>query len=296
MIISLQVNFTALSIPDQLIGKLEEKTGCKIVKGFSDDAEIVVFAGKSVPGKKTVFMQSISAGVNHLDFRGIDEKITICSNADAWSIPVAEHAFALILAKYKNICKSNADIRKGLYKREPGDSLQGQTMGILGYGGIGREIARFAKAFGMRTIGFGRSEKKDSNLDIFTKDMEYVFKNSDILVISLPLNSYTRGIIDYNLLSILEGDTILNVGRSEIVNKEDMLRFLDENKNKWFLTDVWWGEPNITGTIPENAIITPHVAGLSRNFMLAPVEKAFENVSAYLEGKQKNIVNRKDYL
>ena len=178
MIISLQANFSGLSIPDNFIEDLKKRTGCSIVRGFSDDAEIVVFAGKPVPGKKTKFMQSISAGVNHLDFKNIDSKIEICSNADAWSIPVAEHAFALILAKYKNICQSDANIKNRVYKREPGNSLYGETIGILGYGGIGREIAKRAKAFGMHTIGYGRTERTDPELDIFTKESEYVARNS----------------------------------------------------------------------------------------------------------------------
>ena len=295
MIISLQANFSGLSIPDNFIEDLKKRTGCSIVRGFSDDAEIVVFAGKPVPGKKTKFMQSISAGVNHLDFKNIDSKIEICSNADAWSIPVAEHAFALILAKYKNICQSDANIKNRIYKREPGNSLYGETIGILGYGGIGREIAKRAKAFGMHTIGLGRTERTDPELDIFTKDSEYVARNSDIVAITLPLNRYTRGMVDYNFLSMVKGDIIVNVGRSEIVDRDGMIQFLNENKNKWFLTDVWWGEPEITGSIPENVIVTPHVAGLSKNFMMVPVELAFDNVLAYLHGTPKNIVNRNDY-
>lgn len=296
MIISLQINFAGFSLPDNFIKTMEEKTGCTIVKGFSDEAEIVVFAGKPEIGKKTIFMQSISAGVNHLDFKSIDKNIIICSNADGWSIPVAEHVFALILSRYKNICKSNTAIRNGTYDRIMGDTLYGKTMGILGYGGIGKEVALRAKAFGMHTLGFGRTEKKDPALDVFSRDSEYVARNSDIIVISLPLNTATKGMIDYKFLSLVKGNIIVNVGRSEIVNREDMIKFLKENKNKWFLTDVWWGEPEIKGEIPENVIVTPHVAGIARNFMQVPVEKAFENVLAYMNNRPNNIVNRKDYV
>ena len=94
---------------------------------------------------------------------------------------------------------------------------------------------------------------------------------------------------------MVKGDIIVNVGRSEIVDRDGMIQFLNENKNKWFLTDVWWGEPEITGSIPENVIVTPHVAGLSRNFMMVPVQHAFDNVLAYLHSTPKNIVNRDDY-
>jgi lactate dehydrogenase-like 2-hydroxyacid dehydrogenase len=296
MKISLQVNFSSMSIPDTLIKELEKQTGCEIIRGFSDDAEIVVFAGKPEVGKKTVFMQSVSAGVNHVDFRGIPENVTVCSNADAWSIPVAEHAFALLLSKYKNICKSDSLMRNGKYERELSDSLYGKTLGIMGYGGIGREMARIARVFGMKIIGFGRTEPSDNNLDLFTMDKLYIPENVDIMAITLPLNRYTKGFIDYDLLTKFKGNIILNVGRSEVVEKDGMLKYLSENPEKWFLTDVWWGEPEIEGKIPDNVIVTPHIAGLAKDYMIVPVKKAFQNVSAYLKGQPKNVVNRKDYL
>jgi phosphoglycerate dehydrogenase-like enzyme len=296
MKISLQINFSSLKVPDSLVEELEKQTGCKIIKGFSDDAEIIVFAGKPVIGEKTVFMQSVSAGVNHLDFKNIPENITVCSNADAWSIPVAEHAFALILSKYKNICKSDSLIRNGKYVRELSDSLYGQTLGIMGYGGIGREMARIARAFYMKTIGFGRTPPDDDNLDLFTGDKYYIPANADIMALTLPLNNYTKEFVDHELLSKFKGNIILNVGRSEVVNREDMLNYLSENPEKWFLTDVWWGEPKIEGKIPDNVIVTPHVAGLAKDYMSVPLNRAFENVSAYLKGKPKNVVNRNDYL
>ena len=296
MKISLQINFSAMSIQYSLIHELEKQTGCEIIRGFSDDAEIVVFAGKPKAGKNTVFMQSVSAGVNHVDFKDIPENVTVCSNADAWSIPVAEHAFALLLSKYKNICKSDSLMRNGIYKRELSESLYGKTLGIMGYGGIGREMARIARAFGMKTVGFGRTEPIDNNLDHFTMDRLYIPENADIMAITLPLNKHTRGFIDYELLTKFRGNIILNVGRAEVVKKEDMLNYLSENPEKWFLTDVWWGEPKIQGKIPDNVIVTPHVAGLAEDYMIVPLEKAFQNVSAYLKGHPKNVVNRNDYI
>ncbi|WMT50483.1 MAG: 2-hydroxyacid dehydrogenase [Ferroplasma sp.] len=296
MKISLQVNFSSMSVPDSLIKELEKETGCEITKGFSDDAEIVVFAGKPEVGRNTVFMQSVSAGVNHVNFKDIPENVTVCSNADAWSIPVAEHAFALLLSKYKNICKSNSLIRNGQYERELSESLYGKTLGIMGYGGIGREMARIASVFGMKSVGFGRTEPSDNNLDIFTTDKLYIPENADIMAITLPLNRYTNGFIDYELLKKFRGNIILNVGRAEVVRRDDMLDYLSKNPDKWFLTDVWWGEPKIEGKIPDNVIVTPHVAGLSKDYMTVPLKKAFQNVSAYLNGKPKNVVNRKDYI
>ncbi len=284
------------NIDNNILEKLKSIVNADIVEGFDENAEIVVFSGIPVPGKKTVFMQSLSAGVNHIDFSKIDEKIVICSNANAYSIPVAEHVFALILSHLKKICKFDNEIKNNIYKRESTGALYGMSVGILGYGGIGSEVAKLAKAFNMKTYGFGRTIKKDNNLDYFTEDPDYIYKNSDIIVITLPLNKYTVNFINKNSLNKIKGNTIVNVGRAEIVNHDDMLNYLNQNKNKFFLTDVWWNEPEIIDKIPDNVTITPHIAGVANNYMEIPLIRAFNNVKNYLNGKPENIVNRNDYL
>ncbi len=296
MKISLQMKGRIKKIDKNLLEKLKSIVNAEIVEGFDDDAEIVVFSGHPEPGKKTVFMQSLSAGVNHVDFSKINDKILICSNADAYSIPVAEHVFALILSHLKKICKFDYEIKNNIYKREFTESLYDMSIGILGYGGIGSEVARLAKAFNMKTYGFGRTVKKDNNIDYFTKDPNYIYENSDIIIISLPLNKYTVGFINKNNLNKIKGNIIVNVGRSEIVNHDDMLNYLKNNKNKFFLTDVWWNEPEINDKIPENVVITPHIAGMAKNYIDVPLIRAFNNVKNYLNGKPENIVNRNDYI
>ncbi len=296
MEISLQLEGRIKNMDKTLIKKLENIVNINIVEGFDDNADIVVFSGIPKPGKKTVFMQSLSAGVNHIDFSKIDNNIIISSNADAYSIPVAEHVFALILSKIKNICKFDNEIKNNNYHREFTESLYNMSIGILGYGGIGSEVARLAKAFNMKTYGFGRTAKNDNNLDYFTEDPDYIYENSDIIVITLPLNKYTKDFINKDNLNKIKGNIIVNVARSDIVNKNDMLNYLNENKNKFFLTDVWWNEPEIKDKIPDNVIITPHIAGMAKNYIDIPLIKAFENVKNYLNGKPKNVVNRNDYL
>ncbi len=296
MKVSLQMEGRIKNIDNNILEKLKSIVNADIVEGFDENAEIVVFSGIPVPGKKTVFMQSLSAGVNHIDFSKIDEKIVICSNANAYSIPVAEHVFALILSHLKKICKFDNEIKNNIYKRESTGALYGMSVGILGYGGIGSEVAKLAKAFNMKTYGFGRTIKKDNNLDYFTEDPDYIYKNSDIIVITLPLNKYTVNFINKNSLNKIKGNTIVNVGRAEIVNHDDMLNYLNQNKNKFFLTDVWWNEPEIIDKIPDNVTITPHIAGVANNYMEIPLIRAFNNVKNYLNGKPENIVNRNDYL
>ncbi len=298
MIISLQINADRMDfVNTQYVEKFENFLGQKIYPGYNENADIIVFSGIPKIGNKVVFMQSLSAGVNHLDFKKIPENIVVSSNADAYSFPVAEHVFALLLSHLRSICTHDYEIKHGVYQRNRYMTLNNMTIGILGYGGIGREVARLGKAFGMKTIGYSRTEHKDKFLDEFSFDPCYVLKRSDINVISLPLNKYTENLIDGEKLEMMKGNILINVGRSNIVKKRDMLDFLNANPEKYFLTDVWWNEPHIEDKIPENVLVTPHMAGGPLiNYFDEPLIKAFENVKNFMEGHPKNVVKREDYI
>ncbi|MEM0132542.1 MULTISPECIES: 2-hydroxyacid dehydrogenase [unclassified Acidiplasma] len=297
MKISVQVNTPILgnSIKEKMNEICRKITGCETVSGYSDDADIVLFIGQPKPSKKTVFMQSLSAGVNHVDFSLIPENIKMASNADAWSVPVSEHVMALLLAFTRKICQSNTELHNGIYKRLDDKSyivLNGKTLGILGYGGIGRHVAGLANAFGMKIIAYTRTYKPDDISEF--KMPDELMKLSDFVLISLPLNKYTRNFVDKSLLSKFNGYAIINVGRAEIVNHSDMIDFLN-NSSAYYLTDVWWDEPKINEKIPDNVIITPHIGGMSDN-----IEQQFiyacKNIKNFLNGSPKNIVRRDDYI
>ncbi|MEM0140363.1 MAG: 2-hydroxyacid dehydrogenase [Ferroplasma sp.] len=271
-------------------------TGLETVDGFSDDADIILFSGVPKIGKNTKFIQSISAGVNHLNFNNIPENVIIASNADGYSESVAETAMGLLLAFARKICISNNEIHKGRYLRAKADNyltLYGKKLGILGYGGIGRETARLAHAFGMEILAYSRSYVPDD----FSRfmDIDELITSSDFLLISLPLNKFTKNMVNKTLLDQFRGFALINVGRGEIVDHDSMISYLNQNRKFFYLTDVWWNERNITEKIPDNVIITPHIAGISDNITF-PLERACKNIKNYMEGHPENIVKRDDYI
>ncbi len=281
---------------DDVSKECNKITGLETIKGFSDDADIVLFSGTPEPGKNTKFMQSISAGVNHLNFSKISENILISSNADGYSIPVAETVIALLLSYAKKICFSNNEIHNGIYQQlEDKDylTLYNKKLGILGYGGIGKESAKLASAFGMKIYVYSRSYEKDVYSEYM--DIKNIMENCDFVLISFPLNQYTMGIINKNMLNLFKGFAIINAGRGEIVDHDDILNHLKNHKNFYYLTDVWYNEINMTEKIPDNVLITPHMAGMSDNVML-PVQKACNNIKNYINGNPGNVVNRNDYI
>nr|WP_297217616.1 2-hydroxyacid dehydrogenase [Thermoplasma sp.] len=260
------------------------------------DAEVQIIKDRYMLGNRTKMIQTISAGVDHIDVAGIPNKIILCSNAGAYSISVAEHTFALILAHAKNIIENDSLMKSGTFKQSPTTLLYGKTLGIVGYGGIGRRVAEIAKAFGMKIVAYTRSGA-DDNVDRLTDDVAELFASSDMIVLSIPLTDKTRGMINYKILQKTKKNAfIVNVARADIVLKSDMLRFLKETPDRWYLSDVWWDEPNIKDADLQNLILSPHVAGgMSGEIMDLAFRLAFENVKNFFDGHPKNVVKKEEY-
>jgi|ACXJ01.1.fsa_nt_gi glycerate dehydrogenase len=283
-------------LSEDALQRCREITGADVRVMEPEGADVQVIYRKYSVTKDLKMIQTISAGVDHLDFKSVPERVTICSNAGAFSEPVAEHAFAMLLSVSKRILDFEKQARKGVYEKLPVNSLIGKKLGIFGYGGIGRSTARIAKALNMETIAHSRSRNGDENLDRFVDSPEELFKESDIVVLAMPLTNITRGIIDSHLLSKFNGETIVNVARADVVKESDMLEYLRKNPDKHYLTDVWWREPKVDFPIPENVLLTPHVGGINRSLEANAVYRACQNVRKFIDGKTPDhIVDRKEY-
>ncbi len=284
-------------VADSVLNECSSILGMEISVNKPEDAEIQIVFRNFVPTKNLKLVQTLSAGVDHFDFFKLPEGVTFCSNAGAYSDPVAEHAFALILSQEKDICGYLQDARDGIFKRHPVGTLSGATLGVLGYGGIGKSAARIAKGFKMKVIGYSRHPDRDTNIDEFAGTPEELFSKSDIVLISTPLSNETRGMVSKRLLSKFKGRSMVNVARADVVDEHDMLEFLHDHPDFHYLTDVWWNEPNVAFPIPTNAYLTPHVAGDIREAIdRSRFIYACMNVKKYLDGHPENVVNVSEYL
>jgi len=270
------------------------------IKSYTERAhrpDVQIVFDHFVPTRGLKLVQTLSAGVDRFKLSDLPGGVVFCSNAGAYSDPVAEHAFALLPAQEKDICGHVQNIRNGVYRHKPVGTLAHTTLGVLGYGGIGRSAARIAKAFGMNVIGHSRHNVNDQNMDEFTPDPEELFSKSDFVLISITLTKSTSGLVAKRLLDRFAGRAIINIARADIVNQWDMFQFLKDSPEIHYLTDVWWNEPHITFPIPENVILTPHVAGVtdetinSSRFM-----HACKNVKNFIEEHPENVVNVSEYL
>lgn len=283
-------------VSTKVVEKCSEITGIEVTKDSPEDADIQIILKKFIPTEKLQMVQTVSAGVDHINFQDLTGKITLCSNAGAFSDPVAEHAFAMILASAKRICQFSSEARNGIYRKETVETMNGLTLGVLGHGGIGRSSARIAKALKMRVVAFTRTVRSDENVDEFVETAEDLVSKSDVLLLALPKTNKTLGFVNRKLLSHFRGSMIVNVARADIVNESDMLDFLKENRQVQYLSDVWWNEPDVKFPIPENSMLTPHVGGISRESADNAFLLACTNVRRYLEGKQENQVDVSEYV
>lgn len=243
-------------------------------------------------------LQTFSAGVDDLPFERL-RNVTVMSNAGAYSESVAEHAWALALALAKRV---------NLRRRVETYSLSGGTAVILGAGGIGSEIARIARyGFSMKVIGVSRSFKRPEFFDVKLppNGLREAIPQGDVIFDALPLNRETRGLLNYDVLSLMKERSILvNVGRGETIVEEDIIRILKERRDLMFGTDVFWrknGKENFDSPLwdLENFAGTYHTAGASASgeTLKRAMITACANLERYLTtGEASNLVRISDYL
>lgn len=256
------------------------------------------------------FVQSGMAGVNHIPFGWLGRRVVVSSNAGGFSKGVAEFALALTLAAAKRLVSLDRVVHAGFDPKDWGRlsrdilPLEGMTMGILGYGGIGSTLGRMGKALGMKVIAFSRHSAPGVRAFKGAGGLTQVLRASDAVVIALPLSKLTAGLIGARELESMKEDaSLVNVARAEIVDEEALYAHLKAHPGFTYATDVWEimdGKETYRSRFPlaslPNFIGTPHVAGASAAVTGEPAKAARKNLIRYLEGRAPgNVVDRSEY-
>lgn len=253
-------------------------------------------------------VQTLAAGVDHVPFDRIPEGAVVCSNAGAYSVSVAEHAFALLLAAAKDVVRDTEAIRRGTWDQEGiHASLRGSTLLVAGLGGIGREVARMGRGFGMRVLGLRQTPGPSSDADEVgtLEDLGSFASRADAVVLALPLTRGTEGLVDAGLLRRMKEDAILvNVGRGRLVVEDDLFEHLRVRPRFRAALDVWWTYPDGPTGRPfhrpfhelPNVVMTPHVAPFVPGQRREATEAALANVERFLRGEPpERIVDPRQY-
>lgn len=255
------------------------------------------------------FIQLLSAGADHMPFADLPPHILVASNPGAYAVPMAEHVVAMTLALAKRLLVENQKLRNGEFDQfTPNRALSGMTAGILGLGGIGRATARLMRAFGMRIHAINQSGTSTEPADFLgtLDDLEWVLRQSDVVVISLPLTRATRGRIGEKELEWMKPDAILvNVARGAIIDEEALYNHAKNHPGFLVGIDAWWTEPFMHGSFRmeypflelPNVLGSPHNSAVVPHVLVDATRQAAENAKHFLKGeKVMGIAQREDYL
>jgi D-3-phosphoglycerate dehydrogenase len=215
--------------------------------------------------------------------RGVAVKNTPGVNANA----VAEHAITLMLSVLRRVPSTDADLRAGRWARAPLAQLEGKTVGIVGFGAIGRRVAKLASAFGAtilvhtRTPDSGRATAAGAR----AASLDELLRESDVVSLSLRLEPGTTGFLGRERLAMMKRSAILiNTARGALVNKTALIEALEKGTIAGAGLDVFHEEPIPPGDpilSAPNVVLTPHVAGNTPEVIAAGLQQAVENVKDF---------------
>ena len=273
------------------------------------DSEIVLLNKIKITGEilrecpSLAYIGALSTGYNVIDTDACRKRGVVVTNIPAYSTDaVAQHVFALLLNFTNNVQKHAESVRRGDWTRSPDfcywisplAELSKKTLGIFGFGNIGRKVARIAHAFGMDVLVSVHSPSSFVGNEEAVPVVE-LFSRSDVVTLHAPLTGETSGLVDKTLLSRMKESAILiNTARGGLVNEADVREALDARKIAGYAADVLLEEPMNPATPladAPNCVITPHLAWAPKETRERLIAQEAKNIQAFLRGTPINVVN-----
>jgi glycerate dehydrogenase len=269
---------------------------------------VLELKGEELAGLNARFMQTLSAGVDHVPIATMPDNVAIASNVGAYAEPMAEHTMAMFLALAKRLYKNHQRMKEVFDQWSMTRTMKDSVCGILGFGENGKAVARLVSAFGARIYAINSTGRTEEDVDFIgtLKDLDLFLKNVDFLAITIALNNKTRGILGKRELELMKKNAILvNTARGEIIDEEALYEHLESNPEFMAGIDAWWVEPFRHGKFEmrhpfldlPNVIGSPHNSAMVEGAVDHATELACENIEAFIEGKKvRGVVRRDDYV
>jgi len=249
-----------------------------------------------------VAVGTASAGVDHIDLATLTRMgIVVCNAPGVVAQSTADLAWALILATVRRVVEADRLVRSGAwtmpdgFELVPAQDVHGATLGIVGYGAVGRAVARRAQGFGMRVVHHSRRQQSDE-LSRYVPFVD-LLRQADIVTLHVPLTDATRGLIGEAQFRLMKPSAVLvNTSRGAIVDERALLRALEQ---RWIAAaglDVRETEPS---RFPDplarfsNCVLLPHIGTATRATRARMADLAADGVLDVLAGRYpRNVVNR----
>jgi phosphoglycerate dehydrogenase-like enzyme len=205
------------------------------------------------------------------------------------STPTIEFTWSLILASMRGIDREAASLKAGGWQVGLGSNLQGKSLGIVGLGNIGKEVARIGLAFGMKVIAWSQNltEEKASAAGASLVDKQTLFREADVVTVHLVLSKRTRGLIGASELALMKPTArLVNTSRGPIIDEAALIEALQERRIAAAAVDVFDSEP-LSAAHPfrklDNALATPHIGYVTEDLYRTFYGDAAANIAQWLE-------------
>lgn len=288
--------------------KVFDKTDSKDILKRCEGADIVI-TNKTPLGKDILeklpdvkFIDLLSTGYNITDIYYAREREIPVSNVPAYSTKsVAQLTFAFILQFSSRVAEHSASTKNGdwqkcehfCYMVSPLNELSGKTIGIVGFGSIGKEVAKIAEAFSMNILVNTNHPGKDTESLKFC-DLDTLLENSDFVSLHCPLTEKTTGMANSEFFSKMKNTAyFINTSRGATVDEDALADALKNNEIAGAGLDVLLTEPPVNDKITslENTLVTPHIAWAAKETRARLMEVTKENIKAFVNGNPINVVN-----
>ena len=271
----------------------------ELISAISDYEALVVRSQTQVSaqviqaGKELQVIARAGAGVDNIDLEEATRHGIIVVNAPAGNtISAAEHTIALMLALARHIPQASAVLKSGVWRRGDflGTEVRNKTLGVIGLGNVGSEVARRAKNLEMKLIAYDPFISVDHahNLQVELVPLEQLFKESDFITIHAPLTKATKGLIGAKVLGLVRPTVrIINTARGGIIDEKALAKAIKEKRVAGAAIDVFATEPTTQSALFEedNIIVTPHLGASTAEAQVMVAKDVAEQIIDVFEGR-----------
>lgn len=240
-----------------------------------------------------------SAGIEKLPFAELKKRnIHVTNSKGIHAVPMAEYCISMMLQvsrQAKTLIKNEQQHKWA--RRVKMEELAGKTVFVLGAGAIGSAIARLSQAFSMQVIGMNQDgrEVEHFHKTYSIEDMSLPLQKADFIISVLPSTEQTKGLFNYETFKMMKKESVfINIGRGDAVIEKDLINALNEKLFKHAVLDVFEKEP-LDEDHPfwqmENVTVTPHLSGITGNYLSRAMQIFEENLEYYLKGEVTSMEN-----
>ena len=284
--VELQKRFPITHEPDlwsrkeDLKAKLADATALVVRNRTQVTRELI----EAAPKLKVIARAGV--GLDNIDIQAADENgVVVAAALGINAVAVAEHTLGLAISLARSIVDRDKSTRAGEWNRAAGTEISNKTWGLLGFGATGRAVAKLLQGFGCEVLAYDPFVKSAEGVKL--TNLDEVITKSDVISIHLPATKETTGMINHSLITKMKKSTLLvNVGRGEVINESDLESALRDKLIAGAALDVRVSEPPKDDLFKDlsNVILTPHIAGITKESQAAINQVLVSEIEAALTG------------